>query len=184
MPTIITHGIVGYSGSTIFSSRKQSVKFLLLSTLCSILPDFDAISFKLGVKYGDFFGHRGFSHSIVFSVIIAIIASIVTIKYIKVKNFRFWHYLIYFFIVTISHSILDAFTDGGLGVALFSPFDNTRYFFPFHPIRVAPISIFRFLSINGIQVLLSELLWVWFPLLVIIMLKNKLKKEQSQGQTD
>ncbi|MDP4197857.1 MAG: metal-dependent hydrolase [Bacteroidota bacterium] len=179
MPTIITHGIVGYSGSRIFSDKQQSVKFALLSTLCSIIPDFDAISFKLGVKYGDFFGHRGFSHSIVFAAIIAFIAAGITVRYFKVKNCKFWPFFIYFFIITISHSILDAFTDGGLGVALFSPFDNTRYFFPFHPIRVAPISIFRFFSINGVLVLLSELLWIWLPLLVIIKLYGKYKIKQN-----
>lgn len=32
-------------------------------------------------------------------------------------------------------------TDGGLGVAFFSPFDNKRYFLPWRPIRVSPISV-------------------------------------------
>jgi hypothetical protein len=30
-------------------------------------------------------------------------------------------------------------TDGGLGIAFFAPFDNTRYFLPFGPIKVSPI---------------------------------------------
>ncbi|MBK8609138.1 MAG: hypothetical protein IPL84_04125 [Chitinophagaceae bacterium] len=34
-----------------------------------------------------------------------------------------------FLLAAASHAILDAMTTGGLGVA-FSPFDNTRYFFP------------------------------------------------------
>jgi hypothetical protein len=41
----------------------------------------------------------------------------------------------YFFVVTASHGALDAMTDGGLGIAFFAPFDNTRYFFPFRPIK-------------------------------------------------
>src|SRR5579872_845956 len=45
----------------------------------------------------------------------------------------------YFFVVTASHGVLDAMTDGGLGIAFFAPFDNTRYFFPFRPIKVSPI---------------------------------------------
>ena len=36
------------------------------------------------------------------------------------------------------HGLLDAMTDGGLGVAFFSPFDNRRYFLPWTPIRVIP----------------------------------------------
>jgi inner membrane protein len=53
-----------------------------------------------------------------------------------------WTFL---FLATASHGVLDAMTDGGLGVAFFSPVDNTRYFLPFNPIRVSPIGISRFL---------------------------------------
>lgn len=47
-----------------------------------------------------------------------------------------WMWL-YLFLATISHSLLDALTNGGMGVALFAPFDNRRFFFPFRPIEVA-----------------------------------------------
>jgi len=32
----------------------------------------------------------------------------------------------YLFLATASHGVLDAMTNGGLGVAFFSPFDNRR----------------------------------------------------------
>jgi inner membrane protein len=73
---------------------------------------------------------------------------------------RLWTYL---FLAAASHGILDAMTDGGLGIALLAPFDDTRYFFPFRPIEVSPINIRRFLSGRGLAVLASELLWVWLP---------------------
>ena len=38
-----------------------------------------------------------------------------------------------------SHGVLDALTDGGPGVAFLAPFDDTRYFFPWRPIRVSPL---------------------------------------------
>jgi inner membrane protein len=69
----------------------------------------------------------------------------------------------YLFLATASHGFLDAMTDGGLGVAFFSPFDNHRYFFPWRPIRVSPIGIGRFFSPRGLDVLQSELLWIWLP---------------------
>jgi len=69
------------------------------------------------------------------------------------------------FVSTASHGLLDACTDGGLGVAFFSPFDTTRYFFAFRPIAVSPIGV-RFFSERGISVLWSELVWVWIPLLI------------------
>jgi inner membrane protein len=54
-------------------------------------------------------------------------------------------------------------TNGGLGVAFFSPFDKSRYFLPWRPIRVSPISVHRFFSGSGYAVLRSELLWIWVP---------------------
>ena len=51
-------------------------------------------------------------------------------------------------------------TDGGLGIAFFSPFDPTRYFLPWRPILVSPIGA-GFFSQRGAAVLWSELLWVW-----------------------
>ena len=72
----------------------------------------------------------------------------------------------YFFAVTASHGILDAMTDGGRGIAFFAPFDDTRYFLPFRPIKVSPIGI-AFLSTRGLAVLWSELLWVWIPATII-----------------
>src|SRR6185436_12241517 len=66
---------------------------------------------------------------------------------------------ILFFLCIASHGILDAFTDGGLGVAFFAPLHNERYFFPFTPIAVAPISITGFFTRRGFGVFASELVW-------------------------
>src|SRR5207248_6720859 len=69
----------------------------------------------------------------------------------------------YFFLVIASHGFLDAFTDGGMGIAFFAPLTNQRWFFPFRPIEVAPISITGFFTGRGARVFASELLWVWTP---------------------
>jgi len=55
----------------------------------------------------------------------------------------------YFFLATASHGLLDAMTDGGLGVAFFVPFDKHRYFLPWTPIRVSPIGVGRFFTDRG-----------------------------------
>jgi inner membrane protein len=51
--------------------------------------------------------------------------------------------------------ILDTFTDGGLGIALFWPFSATRYFAPWRPVPVAPIGT-GMLSERGLEVVLTE----------------------------
>jgi inner membrane protein len=69
--------------------------------------------------------------------------------------------------VTASHGLLDALTDGGLGVAFFAPFDAGRYFLPWTPIRVSPIGL-GFFSARGAEVLASEVVWVWLPALALV----------------
>jgi inner membrane protein len=71
------------------------------------------------------------------------------------------------FAATASHGVLDALTNGGLGVAFLSPFSPTRYFAPVRMIQVAPLAAARLLSHRGTVVLASELLWVWLPCTVL-----------------
>ncbi len=55
-------------------------------------------------------------------------------------------------------------TDGGLGCALFWPFDLTRYFAPWRPISVSPLG-FDFLSVSGAFVTAVEAI-LFSPLLI------------------
>ena len=73
----------------------------------------------------------------------------------------------FFFLATASHGLLDAMTDGGLGVAFCSPFDTRRYFLPWTPIRVSPIGLGRFLGARGLAVLRTEFLWIWIPAIAL-----------------
>jgi inner membrane protein len=69
--------------------------------------------------------------------------------------------------VLASHALLDTLTNGGLGCALFWPFDLTRYFAPWTPIPVSPIGL-RYFSSYGMFVAGSEAVLfapvVWFAL--------------------
>ena len=62
------------------------------------------------------------------------------------------------------HPLLDAMTSGGLGVALLWPWNDQRFFAPWRPILVSPFAN-GFFSARGLSTLLSELCWVWLPLL-------------------
>jgi inner membrane protein len=126
-----------------------------------MLPDADVVGFHFGIRYQDFWGHRGFTHSLVFAALLATSVIVIASRPGVLGDRRLlWFYL---FLATASHGLLDAMTDGGLGVAFFSPFDTMRYFLPWRPIRVSPIGVARFFSPRGLAVLRSELLWVWLP---------------------
>ena len=83
--------------------------------------------------------------------------------------------ILFFTLVTLSHPLLDALTNGGLGVALFAPFSAERYFFPFRPIEVSPLGM-RFFSARGLEVLASEIVWVWLPALLIYLAAKMYRK--------
>jgi inner membrane protein len=51
-------------------------------------------------------------------------------------------------------------------VALWWPWTDARWFFPWRPIRVSPLSLHALFTGRGMAVALSELRWVWAPALV------------------
>jgi inner membrane protein len=163
LPTIFTHAFVGISGSALISKKSDFKKIVLLSIICSVLPDADVIGFKFGIKYSDFFGHRGFFHSIFFAVIVGVLMSSIFFRENRVFSKQWWKLSIYFGFITASHGLLDALTNGGLGVALLSPFDNYRCFFSATPILVSPINPDKFLTMRGLKILTNEFIWVWIP---------------------
>src|SRR5690242_20365196 len=145
--------------------------------LCSVLPDIDVVGFHFGIRYGDFWGHRGFTHSLLFAAILAWLVAIVGLWRTSPATSILWIWT-YLFLATASHGFLDAMTDGGLGVAFFSPFGNARYFLPWTPDRVAPIGLFRFFGMRGLSVFLSELLWTWFPTALLATAAWILRRER------
>lgn len=164
MASVFGHGLVGFVLAKL--PNKQSKRLLILAIISAILPDIDVVGFYMGIPYEAPLGHRGFTHSIIFALLWAIIVALVFGKKQKTK------FLIIIFLATLSHSILDALTDGGRGVGFFIPFDDTRHFFNYRPIVVSPIGIKRFFSAWGLKVILSELVWVGLPCLLIYLGKQ------------
>ena len=157
--------------------KKYSIKIAVLGMLCSIFPDIDVLSFYFGIPYESFWGHRGFIHSIPFALIFSLL--ITTLFFRSEKYFsRSWYTLVvFFFIATVSHGVLDAITNGGLGVAFFSPFDNNRYFFPWRPVQVSPVNVHSFFSEWGIRVLKSEFVYIWIPSIMLMVISKLVKKK-------
>ena len=149
MPTPISHGVVAAALGKAYAGRRMPARFWLCSVLCSVLPDADVAGFQLGVGYGDVLGHRGFFHSPFFALILGTLVTAIVFRKTRTFSRAWWSLLAYFAAVGASHGVLDALTDGGLGVAFLSPFSNARYFFPWTPIVVAPISVVRFFSAWG-----------------------------------
>jgi inner membrane protein len=161
MASAFSHVIVAVAMGQSCQNRELSWRELLLGALCSVVPDLDVIGFHFGIQYGDLWGHRGLTHSLVFAALLA--AGVVALWYRRKSAGAMAGLFLYFFFCTASHGVLDAMTNGGLGVAFFAPFDTTRYFFPLRPALVSPIGIREFFSAYGVHVMVSEATWIWLP---------------------
>ena len=167
MPSAISHAAVAAAAGLAFAPQGAPARIWPLAIACSVLPDADVVAFAFGIPYHHHFGHRGFFHSPCFALILSLFVTSFFFHEEKLFTARWFYYLIFFFLLTASHGILDAFTNGGLGIALLSPLSNERYFFPWTPIAVSPIGIKAFLSTRGWLVLKNELIWVWLPAFIL-----------------
>ena len=161
MASVFSHAVAALGMGAVFYKPGFPKRAWVMGAACAVIPDLDVIGFRLGVDYGDFWGHRGFTHSLVFAAILSLLVTVMAFPWNASYDRRIlWLYL---FLATSSHGLLDAMTDGGLGVAFFSPFDLKRYFFPWRPVLVSPIGMSRFFSLQGAAVLRSEIVWIWLP---------------------
>jgi inner membrane protein len=165
MSTIFSHAIFASSIGSAIELEQKPVRFWVLTSVCSLLPDADVIGFVFRINYGSIFGHRGITHSLFFALLVGIVVSVIFFRRSKVS---IWKIALYFSIVTFSHPLLDMLTDGGLGVALLAPFSNERFFFPWRPVMVSPIGA-GFFSERGLATLASEIVWIWLPCLLIVI---------------
>lgn len=177
MATLLTHPLIAVVALPWFKTQQHSKTILLIGTLLTILPDADVIGFRYGIVYEHWLGHRGLSHSLFFAALFAAVLSLSTARWLGTTRRSLG---LFYFLCLASHGVLDALTNGGLGVAFFAPFNNQRYFFPVQPIDVATLSIQRFFTIEGLSVLKSELIYVWLPGLFLLSLRNIMVKTTSR----
>lgn len=165
MASIFGHVVVGATLVNVFDEKKTG-SLIVAGVISTVIPDIDVLTFQFGIAYGDMFGHRGFTHSLLFAVLWSVMITFLPYFGQSRKSLVF----VYIFLSTLSHGLLDALTNGGLGVGFFVPFDETRYFFDFRPIQVSPIGVKAFFSSEGVGVVVSELVWIGIPCLTIYIL--------------
>jgi len=163
LPTTTTHAILAATAAKAFGEQDKTLRLWCVTIALSLLPDADTLGFLLGVPYGDSLGHRGFFHSPSFSLVLGIFCATAFFSHHRPLSRTWWKYVAFFFVVGASHGVLDAFTDGGFGVALLAPFSDARYFSPWRPIPVAPIGFGAAFSGWGGRVIGWEIVHLWVP---------------------
>jgi len=183
VPTVFSHAAAPLALGLGLGRAAVSRRLLAAGVVAAALPDLDVVTFYLGVSYSAELGHRGFSHSLFF----AVLAGLAGAAGHRALGTGFARAFLFLFAATVSHGVLDAFTNGGLGVAFLWPWSGERYWAPdaLRVVEVSPISVRRFLSARGLAVLGSELRWIWLPALavglVLVGLRRALARERTSG---
>lgn len=163
MSTCFSHPVVPLAIACWFPSLRTPSR-LLAASLLSSAPDLDAFGYFAGVPYEAWCGHRGCTHSVVFAALLALLPTAWLARRNDLPRRRVVAFL---FAAAASHGLVDMATNGGLGIAVWWPFDATRHFWPVQPLEVPPLGILAFFSAWGVHVLASEALWLWLPAAVV-----------------
>ena len=182
MASAISHPVVALALAPAFGAPRAAVA---AGALLSVIPDADSIGFWMGIPYGAPLGHRGLTHSFAFAAVLALFALWLLRRTAHATRALAPGLLfLYLFLCAASHGVLDGMTDGGLGVAYFAPFSNARYFLPWRPILVSPISVSGFFDARGLRVLASEAVWIWLPCAVFAAATLLLRRRAGAAAQD
>ncbi|GAB2872602.1 metal-dependent hydrolase [Hymenobacter ruber] len=168
MASAFGHAALGATLGKLLLPDRRHWPYWVAAALCAALPDVDSVGYRLGVPYDSLWGHRGLTHSLLAAAVVAAIGTLLGRLARSSNRPAAGRLALLLFLATASHGLLDALTTGGLGVAFFSPWHLERYFFPFRPIKVSPLSIRGFFGAKGLRVLASEALWVGLPCLLLL----------------
>lgn len=163
MPSALSHPAVPLALALALGSHTVPTRLLLAGVVAAVVPDLDAVAFKLEIPYGHALGHRGASHSLVAAAVLGLVAAGFA-DHLRVRRTVAFAFVA---AAAASHGLLDMLTNGGHGVALAWPASAERLWWPARPIEASPLSFRRFFTNAGVAVVASELRWIWAPCLAV-----------------
>src|SRR5258706_7306031 len=124
--SVFTHPIVPVALAIAVGRRRVSLPLVAVGMAASVLPDLDVVGLRLGIPYGSDFGHRGFTHSLIFAAAVAFVAT---------AGAAWWHAsraatFMFVLLSSASHGLLDMLTTAGSGVEYFYALFTHRYVLP------------------------------------------------------
>ena len=166
----LTQIVLGAAVAELILGKKIGNKAALWGAICGTIPDLDILMNPLISDLQELSAHRGFSHSIFFSVIFApILGYLISIFYHK-KEAKWYEWALLCFGSLVTHPLLDSFTN--YGTQLFLPFSNYRValnnIFIVDPCYTVPMMLFLLVAmffnrkkpirskLNGIGMIISH----------------------------
>lgn len=123
----LTHIALGACVGEAFFGKGFGKKAMLWGALAQSAPDIDFIAgFWLNIPE-NLLAHRGFTHSLLFALLISPVLALTAERIHRPHNIRFRKWLIFFATEVFLHLLLDAFNNYGIG--WFEPFSHLRFSF-------------------------------------------------------
>ena len=123
----VTHIAIGICAGELIAGKKLGKTALLWSAIASSVPDIDVISSLWMNPADSLLAHRGFTHSILFQLLLIPLAAYFLKRFSGKKDFSFNGWMLLIGINLFLHIFLDALTAYGTG--WFEPFSHYRVSF-------------------------------------------------------
>jgi len=133
VPATPSHALVGFALAAWAQQRPPIRRVCLAAAACAALPDIDVISWPLHISNASLFAHRAITHSLLFALLGAMLATRVFFGGAEWAPSRARIALI-LFLAVLSHACLDALTTYSVGVEFFAPFSQHRFRFLWTPL--------------------------------------------------
>ena len=123
----ITQATLGAAIGQAILGRKIGGKAAVLGAIVATIPDLDVVLLPFYDSIERISIHRGYSHSILFSVLGALLLAIILGRIKWTKDISFLRLSIFSWLALFTHMLLDAFT--AYGTQLYLPFSDQRVSF-------------------------------------------------------
>jgi inner membrane protein len=181
MPSVFAHAFVGAALGSVGPRSVRGTRLTLGLATIAAAPDLDALGLWLGIPYGHWLGHRGLTHSIAFALLVAPACVALIHPALPHRGARAAAVALLYALACASHGVLDAFTNGGLGIGFFIPFSSERYFFPVRPLMTSSLDPADAFGRRGLAVLRSEARWIGLPTLAFLAVAILARSSRARG---
>ncbi len=128
----ITHIALGATSGELILGKKLGNRAMILGAAANSLPDIDVIATLWLSPDDNLLAHRGFTHSILFMLLVTLLFSRVVILLDRQKTISHYTWFWFFLLQLGLHLFVDGFNAYGIG--WFIPFNDVR--FSFHTLFV------------------------------------------------
>jgi inner membrane protein len=123
----LTHIALGAIIGEAYAGRKLGKRAMLIGAIAQSIPDVDVIASLWLSPANNMLVHRGFTHSILFSLITTILFAILLSRWHRTPTLSPIHWSIFLGLEIFTHIFIDAFNNYGVG--WFEPFSHVRVSF-------------------------------------------------------